>query len=308
MQIIHEHLSRSRLGEPAFHRDLWAVPLVSDATGEPFYDLLEDALERGTARVTEVSEGGNVPELLFENHGNRPVFLLDGDALKGAKQNRVINLTILVPAEKTVTIPVSCVEQGRWAYQGRRFSSSEFALFGKARAAKAAQVSLAMAMGEGPRSDQGRIWHLVAEKLKAMGTPSPSAAMEDVYVQRSADVEDYTKAIEPVEGQTGVVYGLGAQVVGMELFDHPETLKRYLPKILRSCALDALEKPGKDARSARAPAVRAFLEAVARCQAKRYGSIGLGDDLRLQDGGISGGALVVDDKVLHLSAFATAEH
>jgi hypothetical protein len=59
------------------------------------------------ARVTELGAGGSVPELRFENLGEKPVLLLDGEELVGAKQNRALNLTILAPAKQVIVIPVS---------------------------------------------------------------------------------------------------------------------------------------------------------------------------------------------------------
>ena len=81
------------------------------------YALLDEALADGSATVTEVSDSGSVPELLLRNGGGKPVLLLDGEELVGAKQNRVLNLTILAPAGKDLRIPVSCVEAGRWSWR-----------------------------------------------------------------------------------------------------------------------------------------------------------------------------------------------
>ncbi len=54
------------------------------------YLTLDEALAAKTATVTEVSESGSVPELYFQNEGDLPVLLLDGEELVGAKQNRVL--------------------------------------------------------------------------------------------------------------------------------------------------------------------------------------------------------------------------
>jgi hypothetical protein len=82
--------------------------------------LLDEALAKNLARVTEVSESGSVPELAFENGSPEKILLVDGDELIGARQNRAVNITILVGAGKKLVIPVSCVEQGRWADRGLR--------------------------------------------------------------------------------------------------------------------------------------------------------------------------------------------
>jgi hypothetical protein len=47
-----------------------------------------------------VSEGGSVPNLRVINKTPHHVLLFDGEELKGAKQNRILNTTILI-AEDT---------------------------------------------------------------------------------------------------------------------------------------------------------------------------------------------------------------
>src|ERR1035441_6263458 len=63
----------------------------------------------------------------------------------GSKQNRALNLTILVPAKQVIVIPVSCVEPGRWHAESDTFQPTEHVMYSRARSAKGAQVSLSMA-------------------------------------------------------------------------------------------------------------------------------------------------------------------
>src|SRR5688500_1002490 len=73
-------------------------PLIAGQPGRADYLTLDEALMSGAAEVGEISEQGQVPELLFCNRGAKPVLLLDGEELVGAKQNRILNLSILAPA------------------------------------------------------------------------------------------------------------------------------------------------------------------------------------------------------------------
>lgn len=64
-----------------------------------------------------------VPHLRLVNKALRPVLIVEREILVGAKQNRVVNVTTLVAAKPTFTLPVSCVEQDRWHSRSRSFQS-----------------------------------------------------------------------------------------------------------------------------------------------------------------------------------------
>ena len=96
MQTITDTIDHLHLGKATTFEGLSVFPLFADTLRMADYITLDEALEQKQARVLEVSEGGEVPNLLFDNFGDRKVLLVDGDELIGAWQNRVINLTILV--------------------------------------------------------------------------------------------------------------------------------------------------------------------------------------------------------------------
>jgi hypothetical protein len=58
-----------------------------------------------------------------DNKGDALVLFVEGQELRGAKQNRVLNTSIMIEQHSQVPIPVSCVEQGRWSYRSRNFGS-----------------------------------------------------------------------------------------------------------------------------------------------------------------------------------------
>ena len=115
-------------------------PLLSDYSLGLEYILLDEALGSGVIEVTEVNDHGAVPNLKVHNKSPKMVLILDGEELVGAKQNRIVNTTILIAGNATVVIPVSCVEQGRWSYNTPRFYSEERIMPSRMRAMKSEQV------------------------------------------------------------------------------------------------------------------------------------------------------------------------
>src|SRR5271156_4492378 len=114
-----------QIGQPLTCNSLTVFPLYAEAGKPADYQLADEAIAASTVVVQEVSEGGSVPELLVENSGDCRVLFLEGEELRGAKQNRILNTSILVPAKSKIKVPVSCVEQGRWRHTSKHFASGK---------------------------------------------------------------------------------------------------------------------------------------------------------------------------------------
>lgn len=308
-------LEQVEIGPVSGYEAVTMLPLLMPAVHapDPGYRTLDEAQQEGKIRITEVSRGGSVPELRLENLGDIPVLLLDGEELVGAKQNRIVNLTILAPAKEAIRIPVSCVEQGRWSYASETFAAAPRTHFAEGRRRKMAAVSASMRTEGGRHADQGEVWAGIAEKAARLEAHSPTGAMADLYERHSADIEAYVRAFPPVEGQVGALFAIGGGIAGMDLFDHPATLRRLLPKLVRSYALDAVDPGGRMAdptptsvgpASPIRVAALGLLAAAASARVDRFKAIGLGEDVRLSGEGITGGALAFSGRIIHLAAFA----
>src|ERR1044071_7002845 len=136
MKVLNEFIAGLHTGDPVEFQRLKIMPIFVDEDRKlPFVDL-EEALKQGFIVITEVSEGGSVPDLEVSNSSNEDVIILDGEELIGAKQNRIVNTTIVVPAATKITIPVTCVQQRRWHYTSRNFEASKSMAYSSLRRKK----------------------------------------------------------------------------------------------------------------------------------------------------------------------------
>lgn len=92
--------------------------------------------------------------------------------------------------------------------------------------------------------------------------------------------------------------------VGLELFDSANAFARYLEKLVRSYALDAIETEAGKTVPASEVDVRRLLDSVRSAAAESFPAVGEGEDVRLTGEGISGGALIANGRVVHLAGFA----
>ncbi len=230
-----------RVGEPTRHESLSVFPLFSPAAGAVDYLLSDTALADGTLLIEEVTEDGSVPDLLVENKGDSRVLFLEGEELVGAKQNRILNTTVLVASLTKIKIPVSCVEQGRWGYNSRYFGSSGYYSPSKLRHTLKASVSRSVKEKRGHRSNQGEVWDQIEQLHAALNVKSDTAAMADAFDTYQDRIAAYRENLKYVDGATGVAVAVGARVVSIDLFDKPATCQRVWDRMLSGVVFDALE-------------------------------------------------------------------
>lgn len=236
---------------------------------------------------------------------SQPVLLLDGEELVDAKQNRVLNLTILVPANTEMTIPVSCVEAGRWQHRSESFVATDRTQFARGRALKLAQVTRSLYVSKTRSSDQRAIWREIDAKSQRMNVASPTAAMSAIYEDNQTKLDDFVRAMPRNDRQVGAVFSTGDKVVGLDAFDSADTFFKAAPKIVRSYAVDALEGPAEASATESANnLVRSFLnDIVTMDHLTRFKALGLGDDLRFNGSNVAGAALEISGQIVHIVSF-----
>ena len=294
-------------GDAVSFGNMAVAPLLrnAEAAEGPEYLILREAFEAGFLRVSEVSESGSVPELVVRNTGKLPVLILDGEELAGAKQNRVVNTSILVPPEAKIVVPVSCTESGRWSYRSAHFSDSDVMMSRNIRAKKARSVSESLERSSRFSSDQGEVWEEIRMEAVSCGVESPTGAMKDTHEHYRGSMEKYSKAFELVDGQTGCLVFLQGNVAGCELLSRPEKYAMLHQKIVRSYTIDALRSyhGAKDRDPVPQKAFEQALGAIGSIEADCFPSVGLGEDCRLREGRITGSALRYENVSIHAAVF-----
>jgi hypothetical protein len=294
-------------GEPVTSAGLTMVPLLDGHGSGGGYLTLDEAIATGSFRVTEVSESGSVPELLVVNDLVEPVLVVDGEELVGAKQNRIVNVSLLVPARSRIHIPVSCVEAGRWHHRTRHFGTAPRMHYSSGRGMKTRAVTESYRRVGRPLSDQGAIWQDIAAKSERLEARSDTSAMDAMYDRSAVALKRFEARFEPLAGQVGAVFLIDGAPAGLDVFDSPATWRKLSPKLVASYGLDAVDvampqsQPGAPELLKRLAAD--LLARAAELSAEHYPSTGLGEDLRLTGPSLAGGALVVDERLLHLAVF-----
>jgi hypothetical protein len=294
MQVFNIELE---VGDRQDIGDLGVFPLTGTTVAGPPYLTGPEAFDAGLIEVGEL-DPPEVPSLVVSNLADVPVLLVEGEMLVGGDQNRTMNVTVLCPSKSVIIVPVSCVEAGRWGARRAMSRSSRHAP-GSLRSIKTATLE---SRGDHPskrRSDQGRVWEEVTRQSEVHSLYSDTAAIDDVQEDFELRIAEDLDRITPVPDQIGVVCTIGGEVVGLDLFDKPTTLARYLRGIVAGHALDA---HGFTRSNDAIRAIERFLAVVDATERDGGAGVGLGEEIMLQ-GLVSGVGLSYDGCLVHLGAF-----
>ena len=261
----------------------------------------------GSGLVVDELEDPSVGKLRVQNPGDKPVLIVEGEHFLGGKQNRTVNATILVPSLADMTIPVSCLERGRW---GRRRAAVRDDAFepARVRATKNAEVNASMRRRASRAGDQAAVWSAVDKMLDRAAVDSDTAAAADVRKAASRREPSHARAIEglveggPLPGQCGIVVVRGGLVQAMDLFGAPDLLAAHWGGLIRSQLLES--PPGDTALSA--TRVLAAVRRFAESPAEETPGIGLGVEHRVDHDDLTGHALSLNGTVVHAAFFVRA--
>lgn len=294
---LKAYMGRLEVLEPEQHGGLTLYPLVARADF-PLAQVatLDEALKRKALVVTELEGGAQVNALLLENVSERPIFVMAGEILRGAKQDRTMQNDLLIPPKSgKMKVSVFCTEHGRWVENSKSFESAEQAVPNSVR--RSAKVD----------KSQGRVWSSIAQNQDKLRAAAPTAAAKDVYEAPhvQADLKPFLDRLSALPKRhahvVGVVAAYGDRLVAVDLFGDDDLFARLYPKLLRSYVVDVLNDKPKGAYSAKDAA--AVLATARAGTWVRRGTEGAGSALELSQTRTHGSALLKEAMPIHADVF-----
>lgn len=204
------------------------------------------AIAKNMVEVREVSLTGSVNNLSLTNLSDKYIFFMDGDILVGAKQNRVLNTSVFVAPNSNITIPVSCVEQGRWRDISTKFSKSDYVSPDIFRAKKLKSVSKNLRTGRGHFADQGEVWNEVSDYIRKLDVSSNTNDFTSVFKKQSINFDEFINQFTMNSESNGVLFLTDNSPLGIDIFNRTDVYQEYFPKRLRSTAIEIFNLRPKD--------------------------------------------------------------
>jgi hypothetical protein len=295
-------LNSVTVGTPQILQDITIFPLFNSMVMPATLLELDEALENDLAQVAEVTSNGSVPELTVINKSTRDIILFAGEQLIGAKQNRVVNITVIIPANSTLPIPVSCVEQGRWHYKSKAFASGDAFAYPKLRQSMHEDVTDSKRSRGRSDSNQSRIWHDLSEKISRMSVDSETMAMADIYESRSLPPELLTETFRVEENQIGYIAFIKGGFAGGDLFGSTGACRRKMEKLVRGYYLDSLDAAVAFERIE----IPEILRELRDAQSDDFGTVGKGTEKRFEAAHVQGSWMELDGVIQHLTILPKA--
>ncbi|HMX39142.1 MAG TPA: hypothetical protein PK971_12985 [Saprospiraceae bacterium] len=236
------------------YENLRLYPVLADAalatqqSGLSQMKTLSEGMKMPGFRITEQKMFGRSDErsyqiLTVQNKSRDTIFLMSGDVVTGGKQDRVIAQDQIVAPHTVRNIDVYCVEKDRWNFSDTAATPQERAIcaFRGYYNVASPQVRRAAQRGD----SQSAVWSAVARVTSANGADSHTstyAALEgapDSKSRRDAYLQHLAPALKDLPHVVGVVAVSGDQVIGVDVFGHPDLFRRAFPALLHGWAVEA---------------------------------------------------------------------
>lgn len=220
------------------------------------YKNLKEAMDIKGFRITEkkpfgrFDDEGAVNNLTVQNKSTETVYLMAGDVVKGGNQDRVLAQDMVLPPRTLANIEVFCVEKGRWQYRDDveeneteedKKNRKMYAFTGYYNV-----VSNDIRKTVKHEKNQEMVWAAVGdltmtnEALSSTGTYTALEDSEDYTAERNRYLTYFEDKMEETENVIGMMVVSGDEILGTDIFNHPELFKKQYKVLLHSYVTDAV--------------------------------------------------------------------
>ena len=288
------------VSEPVEKNNITAFFLSSIEKNNNKYLSFSEAIAKNQVQISEVNKKGLVTKLSVSNKSSDNIIILNGELIIGTqiRQDRIVDSTVLIPGYATVLINTFCGEQYRWSPRlSNKISTPESLYFSSGRANNAADTNTKL-------SKQCRIWSEISEKISDFNVKSFTNSVDQIYKKKKVNVEEIVNFFKIPSEAVGVVLGINNQLVNIDIFSNNCMLQIYLPKIIRSIALDSFKKISKRSYLKKKD-VHRFLRQIhqANKQKRQVVEGALGEELQFNSESVAGSILYHKEQTVHFSAF-----
>ena len=286
------------------NENLSVVQVAAENQNSFYYISAQAAINENLIQVKEISESGSVNMLHVYNLSDKFVFLMDGDVLAGAKQNRVLNTSVLLAPNSKINLPVSCVERGRWSRISEKFQSTDYVAPSDLRAKKARRVAENLRRRKEHTASQKEIWDEVDKYALKFMVQSKSSNLSDVYAEKNRDFVGFIESFKHVPEANGMAVFVKKNLLSMDIFNRTDIYAEYFPKILKGCALEVFGLPGNSELSEAEANYKTlnFIDQFEKLDFDEYPGVGIGTEKRFNTNGLTGFELSYNSHLIHLTA------
>jgi len=280
------------------------LPITStleDAAKSDVYVLL-NAIGRDGFEISEVSDHGSVNHLLVKNFLGKAVFVLAGEAVVGAKQNRTFNVSMLLPPGQETVVTVTCIESGRWSAHANDVRAAKGMMPSSTRRTMMDDVGRRMEEpGQELAADQMSVWSQISNRLVRMRMRTRTQDMNELLEHK--DLTESTREIPaPLQDQIGAVFLVDDAVVGLELFRTSDLFAASMRRLTMGYGLDAMTGNSSARTSWNDETIESVLLLINRCKFLTKDSPGLGSEVHVTAESFVGHGLAVGDSIVHFAA------
>jgi hypothetical protein len=193
-------------------------------------------MKSGGLTISEVNASGVVGKLDAMNNTSFYLLLTDADVLIGAKQNRIINKSMLLAPHSKTIIDVSCIERLRWNYTSREFSNPGTAADHNLRKDK--MTSMIREDSDNPGAayrTQSKVWEHIRLSLTEEKFNEKTESYHEHASHRMKEKANELPHCEAEEGCNGLAVVVDGKVKCIDLFGTSELYRYYFP-LLRDSA------------------------------------------------------------------------